>query len=169
MVVSNDNRNDSDIYSALYDIVRENAEKAGSELEIDKDSYMYIAESELFSPDILKLSQEKDNGRFLRKAYIAFLSRPIDSRAEHGWNEYMGLPSDEFQSRTITTLKNSDEYFRSNNCIKNNVHSDNNSYGGVFAGLRGGTGISVPDRLLRTYRRMPGFMKKTAKKIMGIK
>ena len=163
-----DKMNDKDLYSAIFDIVSTNAGKAGSTMEVRKECYMYLTEASPDTVDILELSKEEDNSLFLEKAYYIMLCSMVDKKAKSDWSDYEKLPKEDFQMRVINAIKGSEEFFTKQIKLKNNIYSGNNPYGGSLIGLRGGSSVSVPEKLMRTYRKMPEFVKKAARRIMGI-
>ncbi len=158
---------DIDIYSAIYDIVDENMNSAGQKLRISKELVLSTTTVKPGKVDILKLSRERNNETFVKKAYIFMLNRQIDSYAVKAWKPQYKLPPDEFQRNVVTTIKSSQEFFNNQVRMYNNIYSENNSFGGSLAGIGRPAGIPVSERLLKVYRKMPPFMKNAAKKLLG--
>ena len=159
---------DKDIYSSIYDIVDGNMKNAGQSLHTPKEVTLASAFAVPGKVDILKLSRERNNELFLRKAYQLMLCRPIDKAALKAWRSNYALPTEEFQQTVVYGLKNSEEFYINQVRIYNNIYSENNGYGGDISCIGRPAGITVPERMLKIYRKMPGFMKNAAKKIMGI-
>jgi len=161
--------NDTDLYSAVFDIVNENMTNAGEKFMTSKECFVCSSQSNPRTVDILRLSKEKDNGIFLEKAYTEILKRPVDERAYENWKNRFELPPQEFQNLVINSIVNSQEYYNSQVRIYNNIYSKHNSFGGNISGVQPSAGITMPEKLMNTYRKMPDFMKKIAKKAMGVK
>ena len=160
---------DMDIYSSLYDIVDENMTNAGQKLQTSKELVMSLAASKPGSVDILKLSRERNNDTFVKKAFIFMLNRQIDGTALRVWKTHYKLPPEEFQRRVIASIKESDEFFKNQVKMYNNIYSENTSFGGSLAGIGRSAGITVPERMMKIYRKMPLFMRNAAKIVLGIR
>ncbi|MCQ2490155.1 MAG: hypothetical protein MJ079_01015 [Ruminococcus sp.] len=159
---------DKDVYSAVYDIVDENMKKSGGKLGISKELVLSTTRIKPGKVDILKLSRERNNETFVRKAYIFMLNRQIDDTALKAWKAQFKLPPEEFQRNVVGTIKQSEEFFQNQVRMYNNIYSENNSFGGKFADIGRTAGIPVSERMRKIYGKMPPFMKKTAKKILGV-
>jgi len=160
--------NDKDMYSSIYDIVKKNAEAAGSALQTEKNCFLCLTESEPSRVDVMKLSQEKDNMTFLKKAYISMLKRIVDPAALDSWKLSAELSPEEFQLRCVNGLKLSEEFFLTHVKLENNIYATNNPVTGAPAATPG-AGVTMPEKLMRTYRKMPEFMKKAARRMLGVK
>lgn len=160
--------NDQEMYSSIYDIVQKNAGDAGSELETSKDCFLCITASEPSRVDVLKLSEEKDNMTFLRKAYICMLKRIVDPAALESWKLSADLSPEEFQLRCVNGLKLSEEFFLTHVKLENNIYATNNPVTGAPAAAPGSS-VTMPEKLMRMYRKMPDFMKKAARRVMGVR
>ena len=160
---------DRNLYAAIYDIVEKNYSAAGGEMSIDKPCYMVMVDNTPGTVNVLDMSRQEDNDRFLKTAYLSMLARQIDNAALENWTEYEGMPTLEFQRRVVNALKNSDEFFNTQIRLTNNIYSANNSFGGSLSGLKSSSSVSIPEKLMNTYRKMPEFMKKAARKVMGVK
>ena len=158
-----------DIYSAIYDIVDENMKNAGEKLRISKELVLSTTTVKPGKVDILKLSRERNNETFVKKAYIFMLNRQIDGAALRAWKPQYKLPPEEFQRNVIATIKGSEEFFKNQVRIYNNIYSENTSFGGRLGNMGRAGGIPVSERLLKVYRKMPPFMKNAAKKVLGVK
>lgn len=156
------------IYSSIYDIVEGNMNKAGQKLRTSKELVMSLVNIKPGTVDILKLSRERNNDTFLRKAYIIMLNRQIDRQALKAWRSNYKLPPEEFQQAVINSIKGSEEFFNNQVRMYNNIYSANNSFGGNISGMGRSAGITVPERLMKVYRKLPPFMKNAAKKIIGV-
>lgn len=159
---------DIDIYSEIYDIVDENINNAGQKLRISKELVLSTALMKPGQVDILKLSRERNNETFAKKAYIFMLNRQIDGAALKALKPQFKLPPEEFQHNLISSIKTSEEFFKNQVKMYNNIYSENTSFGGRLAGIGRPGGIPVSERLMKVYRKMPPFMKKAAKKILGV-
>lgn len=160
---------DMDIYSALYDIVDENMNKAGQKFRISKKITLSTAAATPGKVDILKLSRERDNDTFVKKAFLLLLGRQIDGTALRQWKPQYKLPPEEFQHHVIATIKNSEEFFNTQVRMYNNIYSENTSFGGSISGIGRSAGITVPERMMKIYKKMPPFLKNAAKKILGVR
>ncbi|MDO4862941.1 MAG: hypothetical protein Q4A05_02120 [Ruminococcus sp.] len=158
---------DIDIYSAVYDIVDENMNKTGQKLRISKELVLSTTIIKPGKVDILKLSRERNNETFVKKAYIFMLNRQIDGEALRAWKPQYKLPPEEFQHNVVATIKGSEEFFKNQVRMYNNIYSENTAFGGRLSGIGRTAGIPVSERLLKVYRKMPPFMKKAAKKVLG--
>lgn len=161
--------NDKNIYSDIFDIVNENMEKSGNKFPLSKECCICNSEADPVGVDILKLSMEKDNRIFLENAYNMLLKRHVDSKAIKNWEGRYGLPSEDFQQLVIKSIIKSEEFSLANVKIKNNIYSENNSFGGDFSAVKRSSSVTVPDKLMSVYRRMPEPLKNMARKVMGIK
>ena len=157
---------DKDMYAAIYDIVAEQMQAAGGELAFDKASCADLALQAPDRTDVLELSYEEDNLQFLKKAYLTMLARQIDPGALEAWSERAALPREEFQASVVTALKGSDEFFLAQYRLENNLYADHSLYAGTPVGA-GASRITLPEKLMRMYRKMPTPLKKAAKKILG--
>ncbi|MBP3242486.1 MAG: hypothetical protein J6L99_01375 [Ruminococcus sp.] len=160
---------DRNLYAAIYDIVDKNYSAAGGKMSIDKPCYMTMAVNVPGTVNVLAMTEEQDNDRFLKTAYLSMLARQIDPAALENWAEYEDMPTLDFQHRVVNALKSSDEFFNTQIRLTNNVYSANNSFGGSLSGLKSSSSVSIPEKLMNTYRKMPEFMKKAARKVMGMK
>lgn len=160
--------NDQELYSSIYDIVEKNAEAAGSRLETDKECFLCLAESEPCRVDVLEMSREKDNMRFIQKAYISMLKRIVDPAALDAWKLSADLEPAEFQLRAVNGLKLSEEFFLTHVKLENNIYATNNPASAAPAAVPGSS-VSMPEKLMRTYRKMPEFMKKAVRRMMGVR
>ena len=160
---------DIDIYSAIYDIVDENMKNSGGKLSTSKELVLSTTMAEPGKVDILKLSRERNNETFVRKAYIFMLNRQIDDTALRALKSQYKLPPEEFQHNVVATIKDSEEFFKNQVKMYNNIYSENTSFGGRLSNMGRPAGIPVSERLLKVYRKMPPFMKNAAKKILGVK
>ena len=158
---------DIDIYSALYDIVDENMNNAGQKLRISKELVLSSAIIKPGKVDILKLSREKNNDTFVKKAYIFMLNRQVDGTALKAWRAQYKLPPEEFQRNVVATIKGSEEFFNNQVKMYNNIYSENTSFRGRLSGIGRPGGIPVSERLVKVYRKMPPFVKNLTKKILG--
>lgn len=159
---------DVDIYSAVFDVSHDSMVKAGKDFHFAKDTFMYSVSNDINTVDIYELSKYTDNSTFLQLAYLMLLKRLPDQRAIEHWQDRLELPYKEFQSLVIKSLINSQEHY--NNCVRayNNIYSNHNIYGGKISQIRS-SGMNMPEKILKIYRKQPEFLKKLEKKIMGVK
>lgn len=160
---------DSNIYSDIFDIVNENMKNAGKSFSVSKNAYLHLAKERPNCVDVFRLSQEPDNRIFLEKCYISFLKRLADEKAFASWNERFSLPCSEFQRLLVITMISSTEYNRSQVKAYNNIYSQKNVYGGNLNSAQTSGALTMPEKLLKIYRKQPEFMKKIERKIAGIK
>ena len=160
---------ESQIYSAIYDIVDENLAKAGKKLHTSKDLTLCAVSTKTRTVDIMKLARERNNDTFVKKAYILMLNRQIDKQALKIWRTHYDLPPEEFQRAVVIGIRGSEEFYANQVKMYNNIYSEHNAFGGNVAGIAPPAGITVPERMMKLYRKMPSFMKNAAKSIMGVK
>ena len=158
--------NDQEMYAAIFDIVEERMQEAGMEFAIDKECCTALALQPPDCTDVLALSYEEDNVLFLKKAYLAMLSRNIDPGALEAWAERTDLPREEFQAMVISGLKGSEEFLQAGYRLENDLYADESLFAGSPAGTGAG-GVTLPEKLMKMYRKMPSPLKKAAKKILG--
>ena len=144
-------------------------EKSGKKLHTTKELTLCAVSAKPGTVDIMKLSRERNNDTFVKKAYIFMLNRQIDGTALRVWKTHYKLPPEEFQRRVIASIKESDEFFKNQVKMYNNIYSENTSFGGSLAGIGRSAGITVPERMMKIYRKMPLFMRNAAKKVLGIR
>lgn len=170
---------DKELFSAIYDIVDDNMKQSGHKLRTPKALMLSIAAANPGRVDILRLSRERNNDTFLKKAYITMLNRQIDKHALKDWRTRYKLPPEEFQRRVVNAIKGSEEFYNSQVKIYNNIYSSNNSYGGNIANIGRTAGLTGQDRMIkaysktpdlfkRVYKKMPEFVKNAARKATGI-
>ena len=157
---------DKELYAALYDLVETRMQADGKTLGIDRACCIDLAECPPGRADALALSYETDNIVFLKKAYLALLRRPIDDGALESISKQADAPAHDFQSGVLSGLKGSEEFLMSRCVLEHDLYADNTPY--TEAPVSGRfSSVSLPERLLRFYRKMPAPMKKAAKKILG--
>ena len=157
--------NDQELYGAIFDIVEQNMQKAGKTWELERACCVESASGTPGEADVLRLSYEEDNLLFLKKAYLMMLGRAVDPAALEAWKERAGLPREEFQAAVVNGLKESQEFFQAQIRLTNNIYADPSTYPGTP--VSAGSGITLPERLLRVYRKMPVPLRNAAKKILG--
>lgn len=160
--------NDMNIYTDIYDIVSENIQKAGGNFQTSRICYEKIASSNPVTVDISELAEIKDNNIFLETAYRILLQRNIDENARKSWENRLELPAPEFQKLVTRSIIRSAEFANTKIKVKNNIYSEKNSFGGNIDGIRKASSVTMPEKLMNMYRKMPAPMKKAAKKIMGV-
>lgn len=158
--------NDQAMYAAIFDIVEGRMQEAGMTLHIDRACCTALALQPPNCTDVLALSYEEDNIVFLKKAYLSMLSRNIDPGALEAWTERADLPREEFQAMVISGLKGSEEFLQAGYRLENNLYADGSLYAGAPAGAGAG-GVTLPEKLMKMYRKMPSPLKKAARKILG--
>ncbi|MDD6279100.1 MAG: hypothetical protein ACI4JE_04775 [Ruminococcus sp.] len=160
---------DAKIYSDIFDIVSENYKKTGGSFGVSKTAYLHLAADNPSDVDVYELSKENDNRVFLEKCYMSFLKRLADERAFESWTPRFELPKSEYQRLLVITMIGSAEYDRAQIRAYNNIYSQKNVYGGKLETISATTGMTMPDKLLKLYRKQPEFLKKIERKIAGIK
>ncbi len=157
------------IYSDIFDIVSGNMKNEGKEFSFSRECYLCNASADPVNTDILALSEIKDNRRFLEIAYSMLLKRGVDDNAVKCWEGRFGLPSRDFQKLVIRSILKSAEYQASHVRALNNIYSENVSYGTDISGVRRNSSVTMPEKIMSVYRRMPEPLKKAARKMMGVK
>ena len=163
--MSMDNMN---IYTDIYDIVSKNMENAGGKFQMSEICYGKIASSNPVYVDISELAEITDNEIFLETAYRILLQRNIDDNAKKSWEERINLPAPEFQKLVTRSILRSAEFANTRIKVKNNIYSEKNAFGGSIEGIKKASAVTMPEKLMNMYRKMPAPMKKAAKKIMGV-
>lgn len=158
--------NDQEMYAAIFDIVEGRMQDAGMEFPIDRECCAGLALQPPGSTDVLALSYEQDNVLFLKKAYITMLSRNIDPGSLEAWKDRTALPREEFQAMVVNGLKASEEFLQAGYRLENDLYADESLFAGSPAGSGAG-GVTLPEKLMKMYRKMPSPLKKAAKKILG--
>ena len=158
--------NDQELYAEIFDIVEGRMRDAGMEFGIDRECCTALALQPPGCTDVLALSYEEDNALFLKKAYLAMLSRNIDPGALDAWADRMELPAEEFQAMVVNGLKGSEEFLQAGYRLRNDLYADESLFTGAPAGAGAG-GVTLPEKLMKMYRKMPSPLKKAAKKILG--
>jgi hypothetical protein len=151
------------VYSGIFDIVNQELQN----FRFSKESYMFLTELSPFEADVLELMKCPDNRTFLECAYMAFLQRPIDTKAFDNWKDRFSMNEEEFRRAVINTLVSSQEFINAEVSVENNVFSTNTV--SSPSAVSGSSAVRWPDRLLRIYRKQPEFVKKVVRKSMGIK
>ncbi len=157
---------DKELYAAIYDMVETRLQDNGRTLGIEKALCVDFAQCPPGHADVLALSQEPDGILFLKKAYQAMLQRPIDDDALETISKQADQPVQDYQSGIVSGLKGSAEFVMSRTILENNPYAENTPY--AEAPVTGRfSSVTLPERLLKLYRKMPAPMKKAAKKILG--
>ena len=157
-----------DIYELLYDITTDNMKQAGKEFPFSKNAYMYLKECEPNDVSVENLSRFEDNSDFLQIAYIAFLKRPVDEKAFENWKKSFNKPVEEFQRAVIRTLISSQEFKNVKVRVRDNIYSEHIETAATRMAAPQSP-YTVPDKLIRIYRKQPQFIKNAIKKAMGVK
>ena len=165
MVIS---MNDMNIYADIYNIVNENMQNAGEAFRTPEICFEKITSSDPVTADISELAEISDNSDFLLTAYRILLQRNIDDNARKSWEERMNLPSPEFQKLVVRSILRSAEFANTRIKVKNNIYSEKNAFGGNIEGIRKASSVTMPEKLMNMYRKMPAPVKRAAKKIMGV-
>lgn len=157
------------VYSDIFDVVEKNMQSAGGRFNVSRTAYLCTACNDAQKVDIYDLSHEEDNRLFLETAYIALLKRLVDERALTNWEGRLDIPKEEFQRLLTNSIMNSLEFSKVHIKVYNNIYSQRNAFGGKISSAVSSGGMSMPERLMKFYRKQPEFMKKLEKKIMGVK
>ena len=157
---------DNQVYAAIYDQVVHTLADAGQEFPYTKEVFLHTIEDEPDSVDILELSHQKDNAQFLEEAYSRILKRTIDENALQAWNSSLVLPPEEFQALVVHTIVSSEEFNAAHMRVYNNIYPLRTAFTGAPPA---GSPVTIPEKLMRIYRKMPAPMKKAARKMMGVK
>ena len=159
---------DIEMYASLYDIVEQRMQDTGKTLTdtAPKDCCLLLAECPPDRADALPLCSETDRVQFLHKAYYLLLRRPIDAGTLRTLSAQTEMPDDDFRRNVFNSIKGSEEFALSRCILQNDPYADNTPYAGASIHSRAAS-ITLPERLLRLYRKMPAPMKKAAKKLLG--
>lgn len=156
------------IYTDIYNTVSENMQNAGGAFRTSEICFGKIASSDPIIADISELAEISDNSIFLETAYRILLQRNIDDNAIKSWESRYGLPAPEFQKLVTRSILRSAEFANTKIKVKNNIYSEKNAFGGNIGSIRKASAVTMPEKLMNMYRKMPAPMKKAAKKIMGV-
>ena len=154
------------VYAAIYDQVAHTLAASGQQLPYTKEAFLHTTEDDPDSVDILELSRQKDNAQFLKEAYSRILKRTIDESALQAWESSLVLPPEEFQAMVVHTIVSSEEFHAARVRIYNNIYPLHTAFTGAPPA---GSPVTMPEKLMRLYRKMPAPMKKAARKMMGVK
>ncbi len=157
---------DDQVYAAIFDQVVHTLEGSGQTLPCAKETFLHATEDDPNSVDILELSRQKDNAKFLEEAYSRILKRTIDESALQAWNSSLVLPPEEFQALVVHTIVSSEEFSAAHVRLYNNIYPLQRAFTGAPPA---GSPVTMPEKLMRIYRKMPAPMKKAARKMMGVK
>jgi hypothetical protein len=156
---------DQELYAAIYDQTQSRMQRAGLSIP-DKEDTLLLAECPPCIADGTELAAEPDNIRFLHKAFLLLLRRPIDLNTLEVLRAQTEQPVDDFRTGVITGIKSSEEFVLSRCILRNNPYTDSTPCSAIPVSGRFSS-VTLPERLLRIYRKMPAPMKKAAKKILG--
>ena len=160
--------NDMNIYTDIYNIVSENMKNAGGQFQTPQICFEKMISSHPMIADISDLAEITDNSAFLVAIYRILLQRNIDENARKSWEDRINLPAPEFQRLVVRSILRSAEFAEKRMKVKNNIFSEKNAFGGSADGIRKASSVTMPEKLMNVYRKMPAPMKKAAKKIMGV-
>ena len=150
------------VYGKLFDIAAGNMESAGKEMEIDRDAFLAVVHMDPHRADMLRLAGLTKRG-FLQAAFTAMCHRYPDEGAIQGWSDQMGLEDLLFRRKLTESIRRSEEGIMKQVSIVHNLYSDGETERVHTMVV---TGYDKLDRLYKIYGKMPGWMKRLAKKIM---
>lgn len=110
------------IYADLYDITNRNMQKAGKNLMMKGDTFLFRQKNQENTFDV-SLCGDCDNESFLQMAYLGMLGRMPDSGAVQKWMEKAGLEKNVFRSLLLERLETSDEFMKRDIKIVNNIYN----------------------------------------------
>ena len=140
------------VYGKLFDIAAGNMESAGKEMEIDRDAFLAVVHMDPHRADMLRFAGLTKKG-FLQAAFTAI----------QGWSDQMGLEDLMFRRKLTESIRRSEEGIMKQVSIVHNLYSDGETERVHTMVV---TGYEKLDRLYKIYGKMPGWMKRLAKKIM---
>ena len=150
---------------ALYAIAARRMAAAGSEMPCSAAVFTVLSQAE---PEQVRypLLAGLENADFLEAAFLLLLERPVDAETRAAWSRRYDLPRPQFQTAVLRSVLHSQEY---------TAHMFSRPLTGCplpLTDANAGVRVQVaaqpmPERLLRIYRRMPGPMKRLAKKLAG--
>ena len=113
----------SDIYGKLYDISRLNMDRAGREMPLRKDVFIFFTQNKSGEMD-LSLTENMDNESFLQAASLGMLLRIPDEKLYDNWSDKFGLPRFEFRKQVMRTFTGAQEFKNKGVIVYNNIYSD---------------------------------------------
>ena len=160
---------EDNIYSAIFDITKDNIQAAGGSFSVSKEAFMELSGIHPKNADVLVLSRERNNRLFLEKAYIRMLKRLADERAVSMWEGRFSLPCEEFQRLLVMTLISSPEFKGKNVDVYNNIYSSHNTYHGVMSSAAKPVSVRQAERRIKIYnalRKVYNILPECIKKIL---
>ena len=151
-----------EVYRKLFDVAADNMESAGLEMEIDRDAFLAVVHMHPHKADMLRLSNLSKRG-FVQAAFASMLHRYPEEGSVRAWKDKEDMEDLSFRRKLIETLRNSEEGKMKQVSIQHNIYSDGETEKVQTMVV---TGYGKLDRLYEIYGKMPGFMKRLAKKIM---
>lgn len=110
------------IYKDLYDITSLNMQRAGKQLTMKRDTFLYKQRSQEGIFDV-SLCGECDNESFLQIAYLGMFGRMPDLGAVSKWTEKISMEPIAFRSQLLECLVTSEEFGRREVEIVNNIYN----------------------------------------------
>ena len=110
------------LYADLYDITNRNMQKAGKNLLMKRDTFLFKQKNQEDTFDV-SLCGNCDNESFLQMAYLGMLGRMPDPGAVQKWMEKAGLEKNVFRSKLLERLEASYEFARRDIKIVNNIYN----------------------------------------------
>ena len=150
------------VYGKLFDIAAGNMEAAGKKMEIDRDAFLAVVHMNPHKADMLRLSGLTKKG-FVQASFAAMCHRYPDEGAIQGWHDQEGLEDLQYRRKLTEALRNSEEGIMKQVSLVHNLYSDGETEKVHTMVV---TGYDKLDRLYAVYEKLPGFMKRLAKKIM---
>ncbi len=142
-------RAETEVYSKLFHIAKDNMESAGREMAPAEESFLITVGIAPDTADLLRL-HDLDKRAYVQAAYAALLRRFPEDRARTVWESKERMSDEKYRRFLLTTLVRSGEY------TGKGIQLYNNYYPGI-------PGVSY---LRKIYSKMPTKVKKLIKKIL---
>ena len=152
------------VYDRIYDITKNNLERAGMEMAFTKDAFLYSTKRDLTYINVFDLVNY-DNETLLQVLYIAFFFRTPEKEARRNWGAVKDLSIQEFQKKIFKTLSSSQEYMRNGTIICNNIFGDTTVKLEGTPINTGKTNVYI-EKLYTYYRKIPLPLQRLIKKIL---
>lgn len=113
----------NELYAQLYDITNTNIQKAGKQLDMTKDAFMFKQANKEGYFDV-SLCGDCDNISFLQIAYLGMLGRMPDPGARKNWGQKAGMDKNAFRRELIAKISSSEEFAKRDVKIINNIYNN---------------------------------------------
>lgn len=153
------------VYQDLYDITKNNIEKAGMDMAFSRDAFLYSTKRDLKYVNAFDMPQY-DNQSLLQVLYIAFFFRTPEENARINWGKLNDMPPRDFQEKVFKTLSSSQEFIKNGTIICNNMYCSPDIK--ISAAISTASNINpYINKLYNYYRKLPLPLKKIIKLIVG--